>query len=190
MSIRIILQLTLREAARRKVLWGLLILTAVFLGLYALGLNFVHEQIMRSASAGRLSRLFSLNDVWNFWMTATLYASNFLIVMMAVLTSVDTLAGEITSGTIQSIAVKPLRRLDVLLGKWLGYAVMLGGYTLALVGGVLLVTTLITGYAPRNIPTALGLMILEALVMLSVSLLGGTRLSTLANGVVGFGLFG
>ena len=32
-------------------------------------------------------------------------------------------------------------------------------------------------------------MMLEALVFLSISFLGGTRLSTLANGVLGFGLF-
>ena len=69
MSIRIILGLTIREAARRRVLWGLLILTIAFLALYALGLNFVHEQVMRSARVGRLPSFFSLKDVWNFWMT-------------------------------------------------------------------------------------------------------------------------
>lgn len=190
MSMRVIIRLTIREAARRKVLWGLLILTVAFLGLYTLGLNFVHEQIQRAVQAGRGPRFFSVTDAWNFWMTAALYAANFLIVMMAVLTSIDTLAGEIASGAIQSIAVKPLRRADVLLGKWLGFAIMLGVYTIILVGGVIGATILITGYVPRNIPTALILMFLEAMALLSVSLLCGTRLSTLATGVVGFGLFG
>jgi ABC-type transport system involved in multi-copper enzyme maturation permease subunit len=59
-----------------------------------------------------------------------------------------------------------------------------------LIGGVLLITLLVTGYLPPNPSSGLILMFLEALVFLSVSLLGGTRLSTLANGVVGFGLFG
>ncbi len=190
MSIRIITGLTLREAGRRKVLWGMLILSLVFLGLYALGLSFVQEQLARRGGLPRGFRLFTLDDIYNFWLTATLYAAHFLIVMMAVLTSVDTVAGEIASGTIQSIAVKPLRRRDILLGKWLGFALMLGGYTALLVGGVIGVTALITGYTPPNVLTGLGLMFLEALVMLSVSLLGGTRLSTLANGVLGFGLFG
>ncbi|HLF26736.1 MAG TPA: ABC transporter permease [Anaerolineae bacterium] len=191
MSIGIIIELTLREAARRKVLWGLLILTALFWGVYALGLNFVHDQIMRSGGLPRgASRLFTLNDVWNFWLTAALYAANFLIVMMAVLTSVDTVAGEIASGTIQSIAVKPLRRFEIVLGKWLGFALMLGCYIALLVGGVIGVTRLITGYAPPNVALTLGLMFLEALVLLSVSILGGTRLSTLTTGVLGFGLFG
>ncbi len=191
MPIRIIVELTIREAARRRVLWGLLILTIAFLALYALGLSFVHGQIVEHGGLPRgARRIFSLNDVYNFWLTAALYAANFLIVMMAVLTSVDTLAGEIASGTIQSIAVKPLRRSEVLLGKWLGFVLILGVYTVVLVGGVILVTALVSGYTPPNILRGLGLMFLEALVLLSVSLLGGTRLSTLATGVLGFGLFG
>ena len=191
MPIRIIIGLTIREAARRRVLWGLLILTIAFLALYALGLGFVHGQIVEHGGLPRgARRLFSLDDVYNFWLTAALYAANFLIVMMAVLTSVDTLAGEIASGTIQSIAVKPLRRSDVLLGKWLGFVLILGVYTVVLVGGVIVVTALITGYTPPHILCGLGLMFLEALALLSVSLLGGTRLSTLATGVLGFGLFG
>jgi len=188
---RIIIGLTIREARRRKVLWGLLILSALFLGLYALGLNFVYTEIVRHGGLPRgASRLFSLNDVWNFWLTAALYGANFLLVMMAVLISVDTLAGEISSGTIQSIAVKPLRRHEILLGKWLGFAVMLAGYTLLLAGGVIAITALVTGYALPTWLPALALMFVEALVLLSVSILGGTRLSTLATGVLGFGLFG
>ncbi len=190
MPITIILALTIREAARRKVLWGLVLLTLAFLAFYALGLSFVHGQIMRVIQLGRGPRFVTLNDVWNFWLTATLYAANFLIVMMTVLTSVDAVAGEISSGTIHTIAAKPLRRRDILLGKWLGFTLMLGGYVVVLVGGVIVITSLITGYAARNVGDALGLMFLEALVLLSVSFLGGTRLPTLANGVLGFGLFG
>ena len=191
MSIGIIVSLTLREAARRKVLWGMLILSLLFLLFYGLGLNFVHDQIMRNGRLPRgTSSVFTLADIWNFWLTATLYAANFLVVMMAVLTSVDTLAGEIGSGTIQTVAVKPLRRYQIVLGKWLGFALMLGGYVVLLAGGVLLVTALITGYAPPEALATLGLMFLEALVLLSVSILGGTRLSTLATGVLGFGMFG
>ena len=191
MAARIITGLTIREARRRKVLWGLLILSALFLGLYALGLNFVYTEIVTHGGLPRgASRLFSLNDVWNFWLTAALYGANFLLVMMAVLISVDTLAGEISSGTIQSIAVKPLRRHEILLGKWLGFVAMLAGYTLLLAGGVIAITALVTGYMlPTWLPT-LALMYVEGVVLLSVSFLGGTRLSTLATGVLGFGLFG
>ena len=191
MALRIILGLTIREARRRKVLWGMAILSVLFIGLYALGLAFVHDNLVRyrglPSGAGRG---FTLDDAYNFWLTAALYGANFLVVMMAVLTSVDTLAGEINTGTIQSIAVKPLRRYEILLGKWLGFAVMLGGYVLLLIGGLMGVTVLIADYALREPLLPIGMMFLEAMVLLSVSMLGGTRLSTLATGVLGFGMFG
>ena len=47
MAIGTIMRLTIREAMRRKVLWGLLILSAIFLLLYTLGMSFIHQQINR-----------------------------------------------------------------------------------------------------------------------------------------------
>src|SRR5690606_34155489 len=92
--------------------------------------------------------------------------------------------------TIQAIVTKPLRRWQVLVGKWLGYAVMLALYLMLLGGGVLLVMAVQTGYWPPNALAGLSLLILEALVLVSLSLLGGTRLSTLTNGVALFLLYG
>jgi ABC-type transport system involved in multi-copper enzyme maturation permease subunit len=140
--------------------------------------------------ARALQRIGGVNAIYNSFAMMALYAANFLTVMIAVLISIDTLSGEIGSGTIQSVAVKPLRRREIVLGKWLGFAILLGACSLFLIGGVLLITLLVTGYLPPNPASGLILMFLEALVFLSVSLLGGTRLSTLANGVIGFGLFG
>ncbi len=189
-SIGVMLKLTLREAARRKVLWGLLILSVLFLLLYALGLSFIQAEIARFGVGASASRNgFDLKTGYSFLATFALYAANFLIVLLAVLIPMDTLAGEIGSGTIQSLAVKPLRRSQIVLGKWLGFVLLLGACTLLLVGGTVAITAAVTGYMLPNAVLGWGAMFLEALVFLSVSLLGGTRLSTLANGVLGFGLF-
>jgi Cu-processing system permease protein len=188
--IGVMFKLTLREAARRKVLWGLLILSVLFLVLYALGLSFIQAEIARFGTRAASSRNgFDIKTGYSFLATFALYAANFLIVLLAVLIPMDTLAGEIGSGTIQSLAVKPLRRSQIVLGKWLGFVLLLGACTLLLVGGTWMLTLMITGYALPNIALGWGAMLLEALVFLSISFLGGTRLSTLANGVLGFGLF-
>lgn len=186
----IIMRLTLREAVRRKVALGLLALGVVFLALYALGLLFIQNELLDYGARNVPRQVGGVNGVYNFFVMAALYAANFLIIMLAVLVSIDTLAGEIGSGTIQAVAVKPLRRHEIVLGKWLGFVILLGGCTLLLIGGVLLITWLVTRYVPPQPMSGLALMFVEALVFLSVSLLGGTRLSTLANGVIGFGLFG
>ena len=57
-----------------------------------------------------------------------LYAANFLSVLIAVLLPVDTLSGEIASGVMQTVASKPIRRAEIVLGKWLGHAVIVMGY--------------------------------------------------------------
>jgi ABC-type transport system involved in multi-copper enzyme maturation permease subunit len=63
-------------------------------------------------------------------------------------------------------------------------------YLLLMGGGVMVFIYLRSGYVAPHPLTALALILLNALVLLSVSLLGGTRLSTLANGVMVFGLYG
>jgi ABC-type transport system involved in multi-copper enzyme maturation permease subunit len=188
MPIPIIIRLTIREALRRKVILGLLVLGAVFLILFSLGVSFAHSQILK-LGVGATGRM-TIGSVYSFLLTSGLYAANFLIVMLSVLVSVDTISGEISTGTVQAIAVKPIRRSDILLGKWLGLMAMLGVCVLFLAGGVILLTAMITGYTPPNPLSAIVLMFLESIVLLCASLLGGTRLSTLANGVFGFGLFG
>jgi ABC-type transport system involved in multi-copper enzyme maturation permease subunit len=168
-----------------------LILGVLFLALYLLGMSLIVSEVRQAGFQDRaLQRIGGINALYNSFAMMALYAANFLTIMIAVLIPIDTLAGEINSGTIQSVAVKPLRRREIVLGKWLGFAILLGACSLFLIGGVLLITSLVTGYMPPRPTSGLLLMFLEALVFLSVSLLGGTRLSTLANGVVGFGLFG
>jgi ABC-type transport system involved in multi-copper enzyme maturation permease subunit len=115
---------------------------------------------------------------------------NFLTVMMTVLTSVDTLSGEIASGTVHTLLSKPVRRWEIVLGKWLGFAGMLSLYLCLMAGGVILLVYLIGDYRAPSTLNGLALMWLNAILLLNVSLLGGAILSTLANGVLVFGMYG
>ncbi|MGQ9555238.1 MAG: ABC transporter permease, partial [Anaerolineae bacterium] len=156
----------------------------LFLLLYAAGFQLLYGQFT-AHTAGK-----ALGAAVNTLTTVGLYAVNFLVVMVSVLTSVDTISGEIASHTIHSIVSKPLRRWEVMLGKWLGFALMISGYVLLMAGGVAGIAWAISGTLVHNLPQALATFILEGLVLLSLTLLGGTRLSTMANGVMVFTLFG
>jgi Cu-processing system permease protein len=76
------------------------------------------------------------------------------------------------------------------MGKWVGLVGMLTIYYLMMAGGVLLFVYLRTGYMPHHALRALGLLWMNISVMLGVSFLGGSLFSTLANGVMVFGLYG
>jgi ABC-type transport system involved in multi-copper enzyme maturation permease subunit len=183
----VIAKLTFREASRRWILWVALLLGIAFLIIYALGFNEIDNDIRRRA--GSMPTV-QQNEIYNFMVMAGMYAVNFLTVMMAVLTSVDTLSGEIASGTIHTLVSKPVRRWEILFGKWLGFAAMLMAYLLLMGGGVVAVVYLISGYTPPNVLRGLALMGFNVLLLLSVSFMGGAWLSTLANGVLVFGLYG
>lgn len=178
-------RVTFREAARKKILWMALLAGCAFLALFATGLHFqvadfndrhVPPIIQRQAFGGILMMGF--------------YAIDLLVVVMTILTSVDTLSGEIASGTIQAVATKPVRRGEIFLGKWLGFAGMLTLYIVIMVGGLSGLTYLMTRVGGHHLLRGFGLIWMESLLLLSLTFFFGTAYSTLTNGVLALGLHG
>lgn len=181
-----IAHLTLHEALRRRILLGALIAGAAFLVLYGLGLFALVKDLGEGSKTSLLERRIALNMLT----LAGLYAANLLVTLMAVLLPVDTLSGEISSGVMQTLAVRPIRRRDIVLGKWLGHWVVMASYLALLFGGVLALSAVIGRFTPPRIEVGLPLVLLEATVILTISIAGGARLGTITNGMLAFGLFG
>lgn len=184
-TIATITWLTFHEARRRRMVVAALALGLAFLALFGVGVSLISGELQRTGAPEPFIR-----QGYSFLLIAGLYVTHFLTIMLAIFASVDTISGEIASHTIQAIVTKPVRRWQVLLGKWIGYAVMLVLYIGLLAGGLMLTMYLLVGYLPPNPLQGALLLVLEALVLLSLSLLGGTRLSTLTNGVALFMLYG
>lgn len=178
--------LAFQEARQRWLLWVALLLGVAYLSLFAVGLHFMYRDLTRQMGPA-LDRLI---EPVNFVLMAGLYGVSFMSVMMSVLLSVDTIAGEISSGSIQTLVTKPMRRWQFILGKWLGLAALLSLFTLLLSGGVMAIVYSIARHVPHHPIQGVSLMLLQTLVVLTLSILGGTRLSTLTNGVVVFMLYG
>ena len=178
--------LTIREAYRRAILWVALALSALFLLVYGVGFYYAHLDMLRYT---RGVNVYS-DTAFNFILMAGFYVVAFLGVVIAVLMSVGSLSGEIASHTIQSLATKPIRRGSLVLGKWLGLAGMLAAFLVVLSAGLVAVTWGISGYVPPRVVRGVALIVLQALVMLSLGLAASARLSTVANGVLVFLLYG
>jgi ABC-type transport system involved in multi-copper enzyme maturation permease subunit len=184
-SILAMAHLTIYETRRRRIVTAAIVCAAAFLAVFAAGLFFIHrEEILEGRPLLHRQTTMALLAIMG------LYAANFLSVLFAVLLPVDTLSGEIDSGVIQTVASKPIRRADVVIGKWLGHAVVVMGYVLVLVFGVMLVVRLIAGPVALRPLEALPLMLLEIVLLMTVSIAGGTRLSTVTNGVTALGFYG
>jgi len=185
MGVWIMAGITFREAARKKILWTALLAGIGFLLVFGIGLRFQVGDFRNSGVPP-----FLRYQVISAMLMIGLYTVDLLAVVMTTLTSVDTISGEITSGTIHAIATKPMARWQILIGKWLGFVAMSGVYVALMFGGTIAEGYYIGGVMARN-PVQGGLLVfLECVVALSVTFMFGTWFSTLTSGVMTLGMLG
>ncbi len=179
-----IMHLTFLEMRRRRIVVAALACGVGCLLVFAAAIyllhHFFHPNRVQLQQMGIFLQLQTL---------AGLYAVNLMTVTVAVMLPVDAISGEIASGVMQTIAAKPIRRAEIILGKWLVYWLMIAAYTTIMVLGIVLLMRFITGFSQAHVATAVGLMILQGTVLLSVVVAGGARLTTIANGMIAFGFY-
>ncbi len=188
-QIWIIAKLTFREAVRRRIVLASAVLGLGFVILFSIGFHFILADFVRLQENRPNAQLY-LNQLLNFMHLAAMYATNFLTIATAALITADSLAGEISSGTIQTLLAKPVRRYQIVAGKWLGNAGLIAGYITILAGGSSLSIYLQSGYSAPHLLIGLLILFLNSLLIMSVTLAFSSRITTLASGGVIFGLYG
>lgn len=176
---------TFREAARKKLLWTAFLAGLAFLLLFGTGIHFQVKDF-----AHRNVPPFIRYQILTAMLQVGFYAVDMLAVIMTILTSVDTISGEIASGTIQALATKPVPRWQLLTGKWMGFAGMVAGYVSAMFAGLSAVGYFIASVLPQHVFRCGALVFLECLLVLTITIMFGTWFSTLTNGVIVLGLHG
>lgn len=186
MSTLIVARWTLLEAVRRRLVLAAVVLSAAFVVLFAVAFSILYGRARSVEDQDGVFLVFAgtLQTVLG------LYAVQFLAAFLALLLSVGAISSEVESGTLHAVLARPLRRSEYLLGRWLASAGLLAGYVTVMATSLLLVARVVADYQPVDPVRAVLLMVLEAVLLLTVGLLGSTFLPTLANGVVLFSLFG
>ncbi|HEY2375482.1 MAG TPA: ABC transporter permease [Gemmatimonadaceae bacterium] len=174
---------TFREAARRRILWTALAAAAILLAIFAIALRL---QVLEFQS--RPMSPFVRYQVESGMLMVGLYTCDLLAVVMTILTSIDTIAGEITSGTIQAIATKPIARWQILGGKFVGFVAMIIAFVALTFCGTIAVAYAATGVLPEHPVRGFLLMSGECVLVLAVTFYLGTRFTTLTVGVLALGL--
>ena len=189
MSARIVLvvaALTLKEAARRRVLWALGGLTVVLLALSAWGFSrLAATEFGGSALTSGEARL-TASMVLNLVM----FGLSLIAALGTAFLAGPTVAGEIESGTALAILARPVRRSAVLLGKWLGLVVFGSGFVVVAGLAQFLIVRATVGYWPPQPAAGLALLAVQTAVLLTLGLLLATAISPMASGIVAVGLFG
>ena len=188
MKMLLMARFTIREALHKRVVHGVLALTVAFVVLFALGVWFAYRE---TANYMDLTlREISIRRMWSMQFTLLgMNAVSGIGALLAIFLSVGTISSEVDGGTLHAIVPKPLTRRDILLGKWLGFAVTLSIYVFALSLVVIGIVGAFSQTWPNNFIVAVLPLVLESILLLSLSILGTTFLPTVANGVVVFGLY-
>lgn len=178
----VIASLTIREAVRRKLVFALVAITAGLVGLSAWG--FYQLSHSRGLTSGEIRLALPASFI------LVMFMFSFIVALSASAIASPAVSGEIDSGVMQAIVTRPVRRSEVLLGKWLGLALLLACYTAAVCALEVAVVDAVSGYVAPN-PVAAGTLIFaEGAALLTLVLLLSVRLAALAAGVIGVALFG
>jgi ABC-type transport system involved in multi-copper enzyme maturation permease subunit len=183
-----IARFTLQEAVSRRLILAGVLISFGYIALFALGFHFAYDKSLESTSSPE-QRL-SLGVAFATLTLFGVYVVNYLASFLALFLSVAAVSGEVDSGTLHAVMARPLRRSEFVVGRWLGYAVMISVYIVAMTGMVLLIARFVAGYETPDPVPALLIMLLEGVLLLTLSLFGSTLMPTLANGVVVFTLLG
>jgi ABC-type transport system involved in multi-copper enzyme maturation permease subunit len=182
----IVAWLTVREAARRRLFIALLLITAAAVALTAWGF----AQVRDALPPGTLTSDVERELIYAQLLILVTFMFSFVLALSAVFVAAPIVAGELESGIVLALLARPLRRVEYLLGRWLGVAVLVFGYAIGAGAAELIVVRLVTGYAPPSPIPAIAYLCAEALVLLTLALALSTRLSAITAGVIGVAIFG
>lgn len=178
----VIARLTLRESLRRRLLLALLAIT-VLTALASLwgfgklwdipvgrGAGTSREVLVRTA-ASQLLILVAFMFTAVMGLSATVVAS-------------PSISGDLESGLALSMLARPIRRADLLVGKWLGFSLLVSAYSTGSALLELAAVYLATGYYPAH-PIELCIFVSwVGVVLVTTSVLLSTRLGGITGGVL------
>jgi Cu-processing system permease protein len=183
-----ITRLTLKEAMSRRLIPAGVVVSLLYVALFALAYNFAEDRGTQLVS-GQRSRVLVGVGMASLTLSG-LYIVNLLSGFLALFVSVGAVSADVDSGALHALLARPVRRWQFLLGRWLAYALIIAVYVAVMAGLVLTVARVIGDYVTPDPARAIGLMILASLFLVTLSLFGSTFLPTLTNGAVVFTLFG
>ena len=179
----------LQEALRRRVFLVVLVLTAAFLGLFWLGSDQAFEE-SRDFSGTTDSGVDIEVVVGGTLLGLAMFATLFLGTVLAVFLTLSAVRGDAERGLLQPLVVRPLGRATFLVARFLGAAAVCGLYVLSVYLASVWIVTGTGGWEPDQLLRP-GLELAGAAILLcALSLLGSVFLTTTANGIAVFMLYG
>jgi ABC-type transport system involved in multi-copper enzyme maturation permease subunit len=113
-----------------------------------------------------------------------------VLAVSAAFLAAPAIAADVESGLLLALLPRPLRRSDIVLGKWLGLAILLSGYTLVTAALEFTMIRMLSGYLPPHPLLATVFLVGESLVLMTLALWASTTFASMTGGVIGVAAFG
>ncbi len=177
----VIARLTVQESSRRRLLLALLILTLLVVGFSAWGFNKITTV---TRPDGTLLPPNQVSVITSQLLIVVVFMFSGVLALSAAVVAGPLISGEVESGLLLAILARPVRRSEVVIGKWLGLAMLVVVYAAGAGSLELAAVDWATGYLPPHPVQLLVYVAADGLILLSVGLLLSTRLSGITAGVI------
>jgi ABC-type transport system involved in multi-copper enzyme maturation permease subunit len=188
MNLRIVVViagLTLREIARRRILWVLAVLAVASVALVGWGTERL-VTLAREEGVDELQVRIGVSQV----LILIAFMFSFVLAMSAAFLSAPAIASDVETGTVHAMLARPMRRAELVVGRWLGLSIVVAAYAAG--AGLLAigVVGVVSGHVPPEPFVAVGFLAFQAIAVLTLALTLGTRLPSIAAGAITVVLFG
>jgi Cu-processing system permease protein len=188
-SVWVIVGYGFREAVRRKMFAVVVVLTVVFLVLFWLANHYVFRDLS-SITPPRDVNVDTRTFAGAFLVGLAMFATLFLGVVLAVFLTLGAVTGDAERGLLQPLVARPIGRSTLLVSRFAGAGGVCALYVLVVYFAGVIITGLTGHWWPDRIAWPGVELVGGVLVIVALSLLGSVVLSSTANGIAVFMLFG
>jgi Cu-processing system permease protein len=178
----------LRESLRRRVFAVVVVLTAGFFILYAVGAHFAFRDVSAFSGRNRILDATAFTGATVFGLA--MFAGLFLGAVMAVFLTLGIVRGDAESGLLQPIVARPVGRATAVATRFATAAAVAAIYELVVFAISVAIIAEIGGWTPDHVVgPALGLA-LAVVVIAALSVVGSVFFTATAQGIALFMIFG
>jgi len=190
-----IMKITYREMLSKRIFTITILMSLAFLLLFGVATGYASRElgdILGNDAESLLQRSFLSTQLLGMG----LYIGSFITALLAILSSVGSIASEVESHQIDTWLARALPRSKYLLGKFCGLASMLALYALMMFLGLLGINQFVGGgalavpFSAGQVLSGLGFFVLMPIILVCVSLLLSSITTTVTGGIVLIILYG
>jgi ABC-type transport system involved in multi-copper enzyme maturation permease subunit len=174
-----IARMTLIEASRRRMLIALAVLTALVIA----GVGYGFSKLPEIGGSRPLNHD-DLNQIASILTILTFFMFSFVLSFAAVFVAAPAISSDIESGVILAMVPRPIRRADIVVGRWLGLCLVVVIFTVTATLVELELVNLVIGYLPPHPFEAIAFLVAEGVVAVTMGLLFSTRVAPMTGGIV------